>query len=83
MLAALPGRPLEPHFGPDSAARHQAVAHRLVAGIQLRLDVDTAQDLSAAVRLGVGAATQAVLATEPELAARLDGGRLSEQAPGR
>lgn len=62
LLAALPGTGLEPAFGPDSAARHGAAAVPLEAAAELRHDVDTAQDLAAAARLGLGPATAAVLA---------------------
>jgi len=56
-------RPLHPRFGPDSAHRHlEAGALAVEAHLPgLRLDVDTIDDLGAAVRLGVGAATAAVL----------------------
>ncbi|MDT4921179.1 MAG: 2-phospho-L-lactate/phosphoenolpyruvate guanylyltransferase [Pseudonocardiales bacterium] len=61
MLAARPGTPLGPAFGPDSAARHAAVAVALPGGPGLRFDVDTAADLRAAAELGLGPATAAVL----------------------
>ncbi|HZC72193.1 MAG TPA: 2-phospho-L-lactate guanylyltransferase [Jatrophihabitans sp.] len=61
MLAALPGTPLWPAFGRDSAARHAAVAALLDAAPSLRHDVDTAEDLLAAAALGLGPATSAVL----------------------
>ncbi len=48
LLAAFPGTPLRPAFGPDSAARHAAVAAPLDAAPSLRHDVDTADDLVAA-----------------------------------
>lgn len=49
-------------FGPDSARRHiEAGARSVTASVPgLRLDVDTLDDLSAALRLGVGARTFAV-----------------------
>jgi 2-phospho-L-lactate/phosphoenolpyruvate guanylyltransferase len=62
LLTALPGRPLEPAFGAGSAARHGAGAAVIAAGASLRHDVDTADDLAAAARLGLGPATTAVLA---------------------
>jgi 2-phospho-L-lactate guanylyltransferase len=62
LLAARPGTPLEPSFGPGSAARHAAVAQPLEAAAGLRHDVDTADDLRAAAELGLGPATTAVLA---------------------
>lgn len=64
LLAARPGVPLEPAFGTGSAARHATAAVALDAGPGLRRDVDTAADLSAAVALGVGPATAALLADE-------------------
>jgi 2-phospho-L-lactate guanylyltransferase len=56
LLAAPPGVPLAPGFGPGSAARHAASgAQRLVGDWpSLRRDVDTAADLAAAERLGLG-----------------------------
>jgi 2-phospho-L-lactate guanylyltransferase len=57
MLAARPGVALDPEFGPGSAARHAATAVRLDAGPGLRRDVDTADELTDAIRLGVGPAT--------------------------
>lgn len=62
LLAAAPGEPLQPAFGPGSAARHGVDAVRLAAGASLRSDVDTADDLHAAAALGLGPATAAVLA---------------------
>ena len=64
LLAALPGVRLEPCFGPDSAAAHEASGAVALAGDWpgLRRDVDTASDLAAAVVLGVGAHTGAVVA---------------------
>ncbi|MGI8678163.1 MAG: 2-phospho-L-lactate guanylyltransferase [Jatrophihabitans sp.] len=62
LLAGTPGNVLSPAFGPRSAARHAARAVAIPAGAGLRHDVDTADDLlDAATRLGVGAATRAVL----------------------
>ncbi|MGL4172574.1 MAG: hypothetical protein ACRCTR_00640 [Actinomycetota bacterium] len=56
--------PLMHHFGPGSADRHQQLgAHRLDLDLpRLRQDVDTATAFGQAVALGVGPATQAVLA---------------------
>jgi 2-phospho-L-lactate guanylyltransferase len=62
LLAAQAGVPLDPQFGPDSAARHESAAARLLAGPGLRCDVDTVEDLHEAESLGVGPATAAVLA---------------------
>jgi len=55
--------PLAPLFGPDSARRHVDAGAKDLEGDWpgLRLDVDTAADLHAAVRLGVGPATTALL----------------------
>ena len=64
LLAARPGVPLDPHFGPDSAAAHAASGAIRLRGewTSLRHDTDTAADLGVARRLGVGARTTAVLA---------------------
>lgn len=63
LLAALEPAALRPAFGPGSAAAHvRAGAVRLDLDLpRLRRDVDTAEDLAAAVRLGVGAHTVAAL----------------------
>lgn len=64
MLGVPPGVELRPAFGPDSCAAHQASGATEVAGHELlraRLDVDTVADLAAAVELGVGVETAAVL----------------------
>ena len=61
VLAAAPGEPLSPSYGPGSAARHLAGgAEPLTAAAGVQLDVDVAADLMAAIRLGAGAATTAV-----------------------
>jgi 2-phospho-L-lactate guanylyltransferase len=64
LLAAAPGIPLVPRFGPDSAAEHaRSGAHRLGGDwASLRHDTDTAADLGVARLLGVGPRTTAVLA---------------------
>lgn len=63
LLAAAPGVDLRPAYGPGSAARHRdSGARRLAGAAGLRLDVDTPEDLAAAVALGVGRSTAAVLA---------------------
>jgi 2-phospho-L-lactate guanylyltransferase len=62
LLAVRPGRPLEPRFGPDSAARHASDAVALDGGPGLRCDVDTVDDLRAAIEVGLGSATREVLA---------------------
>jgi 2-phospho-L-lactate guanylyltransferase len=58
------GAPLDPRFGPDSARRHQdSGAIELTGGWPgLRCDIDTPDDLSAALELGVGTATKRVVA---------------------
>ena len=63
LLAAAPGWRLQPSYGPGSRARHLASgAVELSAPAALRLDVDTPDDLAAALRLGVGPHTAAVAA---------------------
>lgn len=58
LLAAGPGRPLAPLFGPDSARRHlESGARELDAAASLRCDVDSAADLHRCLRLGVGVRT--------------------------
>jgi len=61
LLAAPPGLQLEPSFGGASAATHAAsgAVDLGLAWPTLRRDVDTAADLAAAVRLGVGPRTAA------------------------
>ena len=63
LLLAAAGAPLSPLFGPGSAARHRkSGALPLVGAWQgLRRDVDTGDDLTAAVALGVGPSTRGVL----------------------
>lgn len=63
LLQCRPDRPLEPMFGIDSARRHvRSGARALTEPLDgLRLDVDTIDDLEAAVRLGTGDATSRVL----------------------
>ncbi|MGF2944855.1 2-phospho-L-lactate guanylyltransferase [Mycobacterium sp. Lab-001] len=58
------GTPLDPRFGPDSSARHRCSGAIELTGAWpgLRCDVDTPADLTAARRLGVGAATARALA---------------------
>lgn len=59
LLLAAPGGPLDPRFGPGSAAAHAAGGAVAVgAGLDsLRCDVDTAADLAAATDLGLGPRT--------------------------
>lgn len=56
LLLAPSGHELEPRFGPGSAAAHRASGATAVLDpvASLRLDVDTAEDLDAAIVLGVG-----------------------------
>jgi len=62
LLTSLAGPPV-PQFGPGSAARHGSRAAVLDLDLpRLRRDVDTTDDLAAAVALGVGARTSAELA---------------------
>lgn len=66
LLAAAPGAPLAPAYGPGSLARHLAAGARpLPAAPGLRLDVDTPEDLARALELGVGTRTAAVAAGLP------------------
>lgn len=62
LITGQPGVPLLPAFGPNSAARHRELGHRLLRGTErLRRDVDTPEDLETAIRLGVGRHTAALL----------------------
>jgi 2-phospho-L-lactate guanylyltransferase len=64
LLTARAGVPLDPRFGPDSAAAHAASGAVRLSGewTSLRHDTDTAADLGVARRLGLGVRTSAVLA---------------------
>ncbi len=63
LLAASPGSTLLPSYGPASRLRHlDSGAIELTAAPGLRRDVDTPEDLRAALLLGVGARTAAVAA---------------------
>ncbi|MER6128570.1 2-phospho-L-lactate guanylyltransferase [Streptomyces sp. NPDC001795] len=65
LLAAGPGRELLPAFGADSRVRHRAsgaVELALDAVDSVRQDVDTGDDLRAALTLGVGPRTAAAAA---------------------
>ncbi|WP_069773492.1 2-phospho-L-lactate guanylyltransferase [Streptomyces sp. LUP30] len=65
LLTAAPGRALQPAFGTDSRARHRAAGAeelRLDAVDSVRQDVDTGEDLRAALALGVGPRTAAATA---------------------
>ncbi|MBM2617537.1 2-phospho-L-lactate guanylyltransferase [Actinoplanes sp. LDG1-06] len=56
LLAVPPGEPLDPRFGPGSAAAHAASGARPLAGDWpgLRQDVDTPADLATVLGLGAG-----------------------------
>jgi 2-phospho-L-lactate/phosphoenolpyruvate guanylyltransferase len=70
LLTVTPGTPLDPRFGPDSFARHvTSGAYDLTPALSsqrrtrgLRRDVDTADDLAEAMRIGAGPATTRLLA---------------------
>ncbi|MEV0640324.1 2-phospho-L-lactate guanylyltransferase [Streptomyces sp. NPDC050619] len=65
LLAAIAGRELRPLFGTDSRARHRAsgAAELALAAVDsVRQDVDTGDDLRAALALGVGPRTAAAAA---------------------
>jgi len=65
-LYAAPASRFAPRFGPGSAAAHREVAEELRLDVPtLRRDVDTIDDLWAAVRLGVGPRTAALLPSLP------------------
>ncbi|MFE0628656.1 2-phospho-L-lactate guanylyltransferase [Streptomyces sp. NPDC058864] len=64
LLAAAPGTALAPAFGGPSRARHRASgAHEIALPDvdSVRRDVDTGEDLAAALLLGVGSHTRALL----------------------
>ncbi len=62
LLIAPPGTPLDPRFGVGSAQAHTSSgAVAITADLRsLRLDVDTTDDLAAALRFGVGEHTARV-----------------------
>ena len=63
LLAAAPGVPRRPAYGPGSAELHRTSgALELVGAAGLRRDVDTPDDLAEALALGVGPSTAAVVA---------------------
>ncbi|MEV2276333.1 2-phospho-L-lactate guanylyltransferase [Nocardiopsis sp. NPDC049922] len=77
LLASKPGEPFRPAFEGASRARHLASGARelVVEDVDsVRRDVDTPEDLRAAVRLGVGERTR-------DLLARMDGHALADAAP--
>jgi 2-phospho-L-lactate/phosphoenolpyruvate guanylyltransferase len=59
LLLSAPGGPLDPRFGPGSAAAHRASGAVAVGAdlATLRCDVDTAEDLAVAAALGLGVRT--------------------------
>ncbi|MEU7611913.1 2-phospho-L-lactate guanylyltransferase [Micromonospora sp. NPDC049204] len=63
LLTAPPAVPLDPRFGVGSAAAHAASGALPLSGDwpSLRRDVDTAADLTAAARLGLGPRTAALV----------------------
>ena len=63
LLLVGPGAALEPQFGPASAALHAASGAVELTGelLSVRRDVDTEQDLAAAVVLGLGPRSDAVV----------------------
>lgn len=70
LYAAVPGADFRPEFGAGSRDRHRAQARELaLTGIaSVRRDVDTLEDLRAALALGAGPRTAAVAALLPALA---------------
>jgi 2-phospho-L-lactate guanylyltransferase len=86
LYTAGPGVPFRPAFGLDSRLRHAAggAAELLLPGIAgLRRDVDTAEDLRAATRLGLGPRTSAVAAELLRAAADRAAGLLAQARAGR
>ncbi len=62
LLLSDPGKDLDPRFGPGSAKAHAKDAQTLIGPWpSLRNDVDTAEDLEAAIHLGLGPRSSAVL----------------------
>jgi len=64
MISALPGVRVRPLFGHRSRDAHLAACHSLLPiphGSTLRADVDSVDDLAAAIRIGVGENTRAAL----------------------
>ncbi|MFG1871817.1 2-phospho-L-lactate guanylyltransferase [Micromonospora arborensis] len=66
LLTTPPGVPLDPRFGVGSAVAHAASGALPLSGDwpSLRRDVDTAADLTAAARLGLGPRTAALVAAD-------------------
>jgi 2-phospho-L-lactate guanylyltransferase len=67
LLATPAGVPLDPRFGPGSARAHAESGALALTGTwaSLRRDVDTAEDLDIAARLGLGQHTAALLTRSP------------------
>lgn len=90
LLTAGPAVALGPSFGPGSSGRHACSGAVRLTGVdpRLRTDVDTVDDLAAAVRLGLGprtaAALQQVRTTSPPWAStrRSDSASTSSQPGG-
>ncbi len=63
LLVSPPGRTAVTHYGPDSAARHRSAGVQALedAPLRARHDVDTLDDLTAAVALGLGPETAAAM----------------------
>ncbi|GAA2904739.1 2-phospho-L-lactate guanylyltransferase [Actinoplanes cyaneus] len=63
LLAVPPRVPLDPRFGPGSAAAHRASGASPLTGdwLGLRQDVDTAADLETVLGLGAGVRTRSLL----------------------
>ncbi len=86
LLAVVGPDPMTPRFGPASAAAHRAAGaveldpeHRRWP--RLRTDVDTPDDLAAALALGVGPRTRAALAGARDTGAAEGGRRQDSPAP--
>jgi 2-phospho-L-lactate guanylyltransferase len=71
LYAARPGTEFRPAFGTNSRLRHQAQGARELASLRdiasVRRDVDTLEDLLAAIALGLGPRTAVVAAKLPAL----------------
>lgn len=79
LLTAPPGAPLDPRFGPGSAAAHAASGAAQLTGEwpTLRRDVDTLADLRAAAAVGLGRHTASLLRERtPTDPAPVDGPRV-------
>jgi 2-phospho-L-lactate guanylyltransferase len=84
LLAAPGGAPLRPRFGDDSAAAHASSGALRLDGAwpSLRRDVDTGADLDAAIALGLGRHSAAVVGTAPRWSAQRGSGRHSAAVVG-